>query len=326
MVGAYLLRYLLQKGYAVRALRRSSSDMALVEALQDQIEWIEGDVLDVPFLEKAMQDMDQVYHSAALISFDPRQVQAMFATNITGTANVVNAALRAGVEKLLYISSIAALGRREYQPHIDERLQWENSKENSNYAISKFKAENEVWRAYQEGLKVAIINPSTIIGAGIWSNSSCQLIRRAAKGLRYYPAGSTGFVDVRDVAQAAIAVMESDLEGERYIVSGENRSYKNLFTTLSKALGLKPPQHPIPQWLLGPVAGLERVRSALTGQSPLLTKEVIRNVQSTYYYQNDKLVDALGFEFRPLDQSVEETAAAYLESQQKGLDYGLLPL
>lgn len=326
LVGAYLLRYLLQKGYAVRALRRTTSNMALVRAIQDQIEWLEGDILDVPFLERALEDMDQVYHSAALISFDPRQVKAMFETNITGTANIANSALREGVDKFVYISSIAAIGRREYQPHIDERLQWENSKENSNYAISKFKAENEVWRAYQEGLPIAIINPSNIIGAGIWSSSSCQVIDRAAKGLRYYPAGSTGFVDVRDVALAAIAVMESDIEGERYIVSGENRSYKNLFATLSKALDLAPPQHLIPTWLLKGVAPLETLRSRLTNTAPLLTREVIRNVQSTYYYHNDKIVRDLDFAFRPLDESLQETAAAYQQSKAEGKNYGLLAL
>ena len=326
LVGSYLLRYLLKKGHAIRALRRSSSNMALVQDIQDSIEWWEGDVLDVPFLERAMQGIDQVYHAAALISFDPKQVAQMFATNIEGTANVVNAALYAKVEKLLYVSSIAALGRREYQPHIDERLQWENSKENSNYAISKFRAENEVWRGHQEGLSVAIINPSTIIGAGIWSSSSCQIVERAARGLHYYPVGSTGFVDVRDVAQAAIAVMESPIEGERYIVSSENRSYQNLFTQFTQCLGARSPGRPFPNWMLGFAAGLERLRSAFTRRSPLLTHEVIRNVQSTYYYENDKIIDALQFQFRPLDQSIQETAAAYRQSQKSGQAYGLLAL
>lgn len=326
LVGAYLLRYLLEKGHTVRALRRPTSNMALVASIQDQVEWLEGDVLDVPFLEKAMRDVQQVYHSAAMISFNPKRVSEMFATNIQGTANVSNAALHVGVEKLLHVSSIAALGRREYQSHIDERLQWENSKENSNYAISKFKAENEVWRAHQEGLPMAIINPSTIIGAGIWSSSSCQLIARTAKQLRYYPSGGSGFVDVRDVAQAAIAVMESDAIGERYIVSAENRSYKNLFATLSKALGIQPPQRAMPNWLLGFAAGAERLRCALTRQEPIITREVIRNIQSTYYYHNNKIVNDLSFEFRSLDQSLQDTAQVYRESQQKGDYYGLLEL
>lgn len=324
LVGAYLLRYLLQKGHTIRALHRSTSNMTLVADIQDQIEWLEGDVLDLPFLETAMRDVQQVYHSAAMISFNPKRVADMFATNIQGTANVVNAALHVGIEKLLHVSSIAALGRREYQPHIDECLQWENSEENSNYAISKFKAENEVWRAYQEGLAAAIINPSTIIGGGIWSSSSCQLIQRAANGLRYYPSGSSGFVDVRDVAQAAIAVMESDQVGERYIVSAENRSYKNLFATLSNALGIPPPQRAMPNWLLSFAAGAERIRCALTHKEPLITREVIRNVQSTYYYHNDKIVNDLSFQFRSLDQSLQDTAKVYLKSQQKGQLYGLL--
>ena len=173
---------------------------------------------------------------------------------------------------------------------------------------------------------MAIINPSTIIGAGIWSSSSCQLIERVAKRLRYYPSGGSGFVDVRDVAQAAIAVMESDAVGERYIVSAENRSYKNLFGTLSKALGVPPPQRAMPNWLLGLAAGAERLRCALTRQEPLVTREVIRNIQSTYYYHNDKIINDHNFQFRSLDQSLKETAQVYLESQQNGQDYGLLSL
>lgn len=325
-VGAYLLRYLLQAGYAVRATKRATSPMNLVAAIQDQLEWVEGDILDPSFIETAMQDMQQVYHSAAMISFDPKQVTKMMKVNVEGTANVVNAALYEGVEKLVHVSSIAALGRKEFQPHIDESIQWENSKENSNYAISKFRAECEVWRAREEGLTVAIINPSTIIGAGYWKEGSCRIVKEAANGLRYYPTGSTGFVDVRDVARAAIALMESSIEGERYIVNGDNRSYKNFFSTLTKELGNTPPQRAAPSWLMGPLSRLDWLRSKLTNSTPLLTREILNNVQSTYYYNNEKIIADLQFEFTPLDSCLRETAKVYQESQGKHPSYGVLEL
>jgi nucleoside-diphosphate-sugar epimerase len=325
-VGAYLLRYLLRAGYAVRATKRSSSPMHLVADIEDQLEWVEGDILNPAFVETALQDMQQVYHAAAMISFDPKQVAQMMKVNVEGTANVVNAALYEGIEKLVYVSSIAALGRKEFQPHIDERIQWENSKENSNYAISKFRAECEVWRAREEGLNIAIINPSTVVGAGYWKEGSCRLVQEAARGLRYYPTGSTGFVDVRDVARAAIALMESDIEGERYIVNGDNRSYKNFFSTLSKALGKTAPQWAAQQWMMGTFSRLDWLRSKLTNSTPLLTREILNNVQSTYYYNNEKIIADLQFKFTPLDSCLRETAAVYLESQEKHPSYGVLEL
>jgi nucleoside-diphosphate-sugar epimerase len=226
----------------------------------------------------------------------------------------------------VHVSSIAALGRREFQPHIDERIQWENSKQNSNYAISKFRAECEVWRAREEGLTVAIINPSTVIGAGYWQESSCRIVKEAACGLRYYPAGSTGFVDVRDVARAAIALMESDIDGERYIVNGDNRSYKNLLHTLSKELGQTPPQWAAPNWLLKTFSGLDWLRSKLSNNAPMLTREILNNLQSTYYYNNEKIIADLQFEFTPLDSCLQETAKIYQESQANHPSYGVLEL
>jgi len=235
-LGAYLLAYLVKKGYQIKAIKRKTSSMDLVKNIQHKIEWLEGDILDTPFLETAMKGVQQVYHAAAIVSFDPRDAAFMLKVNAEGTANLVNAALYEGVEKLVHVSSIAALGRKEFQPNINETAQWENSKENSNYAISKFKAECEVWRGMQEGLKIAILNPSVIIGAGNWKQGSCQLIQKVAKGLQFYPKGSTGFVDVRDVARAAILLMESDISGERYILNGANWSYQKFFTQTALAL------------------------------------------------------------------------------------------
>lgn len=326
LVGSYLLRYLLQKGYPVKAIKRATSPMDLVADIQHQIEWVEGDILDVPFLEKIMKDVHQVYHAAAVISFDPSQVSWMMQVNKEGTANIVNAALYRNIEKLIHVSSIAALGRKEYQPNIDESAQWENSKENSNYAISKFKAEAEVWRGIQEGLSAAIINPSVILGAGYWDSGSCKIFDRVARGLNHYPTGTTGFVDVRDVALAAIALMESDIEAERYIVNAANWSYKRLLTHLAKALQKKSPTKAAPKWIVDFMAKAEWVRSKLLNTSPLLTKETIRNLQSTYQYNNQKIQKELGFKFRPLEQTIVESANIYTKSKAKKQTSGVLPL
>lgn len=326
LVGSYLLRYLLQKNYQVKAIRRATSPMDLVADIQQQVEWVEGDILDVPFLEEVMQDVQQVYHAAAMISFDPKQVSLMMQVNKEGTANIVNTALHCNIEKLIHISSIAALGRKEYQPNIDESAQWENTKENSNYAISKFKAEAEVWRGIQEGLSAAIINPSVILGAGYWDSGSCKIFDKVAQGLSHYPVGTTGFVDVRDVALSAIALMESDIEAERYIVNAANWSYKRLLTQLAKALQKKSPNKAAPEWVVNFMAKAEWVRSKLFNKSPLLTKETIRNLQSTYHYNNQKIQKELDFKFRPLEQTIAESALVYTKSQAQKQPFGVLPL
>ncbi|BDS14684.1 NAD-dependent epimerase/dehydratase family protein [Aureispira anguillae] len=325
-VGAYLLHYLLQKGYKVKAIKRKTSPMNLVADIQDQVEWLVGDILDTPFLEQAMKGVQQVYHAAAMISFHPKDAALMLKINAEGTANVVNAALYEKIEKMVHISSIAALGRKEYQPHIDEKAQWENSKENSNYAISKFKAECEVWRGMQEGLEIGIVNPSVIIGGGYWAQGSCRLIQRVAKGLKHYPQGATGFVDVRDVARAAIELMESPISGERYILNGANWSYQQFFEAVAQALGQTPPQKKAAAWMVNLLWRLEWFRSKLFRTHPILTKETARTSQSTYYYHNEKIINELNFDFTPIEKTIEDTALAFKKSQQEGKHFGLVPI
>lgn len=325
-VGSYILRYLVDAGATVRAFKRSTSPMDLVDDIKDQIEWVEGDILDVPFIEEAMDGIDYVYHAAAMISFNPKEAAQMLKVNGEGTANIVNAALYKGIKKLVHVSSIAALGRKEHQPNINEQAQWENSKENSNYAISKFKAECEVWRGMQEGLNIAIINPSVILGAGYWDQGSCKLFGKANKGMQYYPSGSTGFVDVRDVARAAIQLMDSDIVGERYIVNGENLMYKEFFAMTAEALNKQAPSKQAPAWLVNILWRLEWGRSKLFRSAPLLTRETARTAMSTYYYHNNKIKKDMDFEFTPIARSIQETAQLFKESQQQKRNYAKLPL
>ena len=325
-LGAYLLAYLVQKGYQIKAIKRKTSSMDLVKDIESQIEWLEGDILDTPFLETAMKGVQQVYHAAAIVSFDPRDAAFMLKVNAEGTANLVNAALYEGVEKLVHVSSIAALGRKEFQPNINETAQWENSKENSNYAISKFKAECEVWRGMQEGLNMAILNPSVIIGAGNWTQGSCQLIQKVAKGFKFYPKGSTGFVDVRDVARAAVLLMESNISGERYILNGANWSYQKFFTQAALALNQKPPTRLAAPWMIDLLWRAEWLRSKIFRSSPLISRETARTSQATYYYHNEKIITQLDFDFIPIEETIQTTATAFQKSQAQGVNYALMPL
>lgn len=325
-VGAYLIQYLLQKGYRVRALRRERSNTALIQSIENQVEWVVGDILDEPLLEDALQGVQHVYHAAALVSYQPTDAELLLQINHQGTANLVNAALYAGVEKFLHVSSIAALGRKEHQTHFDENTQWENTKLNSNYAISKFRGECEVWRGIEEGLSAVIVNPSVIVGAGYWHTGTGHFFRQVAKGLSFYPVGRTGFVDVRDVAKASIALMESDITAQRFILNGENWTYQQLFETIARALQRRAPRLKLPAWLGELAWRADYAKSRLLGTQPLITQEIIQKTQGDFNYSNEKIIKAIGYQFQPLAETIQQTALAYQQSQAEHLQFGLLPL
>lgn len=325
-VGSYVIRYLVQNNYKVIAIRRKTSPMQLVEAVAEAVEWREGDILDSPFLESVLKEVDYVIHAAAMISFNPEEVSMMMKVNAEGTANLVNAALHVGIKKLVHVSSIAALGRKEFQKNIDESVTWENSKMNSNYAISKFKAECEVWRGIQEGLNAVIINPSVIIGAGFWNSGSCKLFDKMWKGLNYYPQGATGFVDVRDVAKVCIELMESDIAAERYIVNTANTSYKTFFEQVAVCMSKKPPSKQANALVLSALYRIDWLLLKLFRKKPLLTKETIRTTKEQYEYSNQKIIAALNYQFIPLSESIKQTSARFVESQAQKNDFAVLAL
>lgn len=277
---------------------------------------MEGDVLDVPFLEDAMDGVQQVYHSAALVSFDPRDVKRMMKVNVEGTANVVNTALFVGIEKLLHVSSVAAIGRVKHQKPISEQTKWQRSKYNSNYGISKFLAEQEAWRGYAEGLNVAMINPATILGSGFWDKSTVRLFKQVLDGLPFYPVGSTGYVDVRDVARMSIQLMESDVSGQRFIAMAENRTYLDFFTTVAKALNKRPPFIRVNPLIRHLAWRFEWLRSRLSSHRPIVTKETALQSARHNIYRNDKSQEILQFDYTPITQTIEEVSGQLLLAQQ----------
>ncbi|MEK7256280.1 MAG: NAD-dependent epimerase/dehydratase family protein, partial [Bacteroidota bacterium] len=288
-VGSYLLRFLVKKGYAnIRALHRKGSSFALVEDVKNQVEWHEGDLLDLPSLEAAMQGVTHVAHCAAVVSFNAADHQRMRWVNQEGTANVVNLALDFGVEKLVHVSSIAAIGRSKKEQVINEETKWENDTRNSGYGISKYLSEMEVWRGIAEGLPAAIVNPSNVLGSGFWEGRTAtgQLFYKIWKGMPFYPQGGTGFVDVRDVARFTALLLENSVTNERFILSGENLKYKLVFDEIAKALKVKPPGIEVTPLVRELAWRGAWMASKLTGKLPLITKETARYASRTFFYDN----------------------------------------
>lgn len=313
LLGSQLIRELIHNGHTnIRGLKRKSSNLKFVKDIQDQVEWFDADILDVVALEEAFKGITKVYHCAAIVSFDPNMRDIMYQTNVEGTANVVNLAIEQEVQKLVHVSSIAALGRAVEGVKIDENIEWEDSNENSWYAVTKYNAEMEVWRGVAEGLNVGVVNPSIILGKGNWSNDSSAFFKIIWKGMPFFPCGSNGFVDVHDVAKAMVRIMESPINNERYILNGADLKYEALFNTIAKHLKKKPSHIKITP-LIGAIGWrVEKIRAFLKGKMPVITKETVRTTSKNYSYDSSKIKNEVGFEFKPMEETLARISNEFL--------------
>jgi len=314
LLGSYLLRELVARGENVSALYRSEIP---AEDYASSVNWIKGDILDVVILEEAMIQAEQVYHCAAIVSFNPSRKYEMLKTNAEGTANVVNAALKTGVRKLVHVGSVSAMGRSKQGADISEEDKWnEEDKNNSAYGKSKYFAELEVWRGVGEGLKAVIINPSTILGAGNWDDGSAAIFKKAWEEFPWYTDGVGGFVAAEDVARAMIQLMNSDITDEKFIVSAENLPFKTVFTYMADAFGKKPPYKKAPAAVIKMLCFTEKWRCFFTKQEPLITKSAATAAQRKTQYDNSKLLRFLpGFQYKPVQQAIELYCRAYQNRQ-----------
>lgn len=324
MVGSHVLVQLSNKGHAIRALKRPTSDLGQARKVFNRyaknaiiqweaIEWVDGDLNDVCGLDILLQGVKQVYHCAAMVSFQPSERKQMMHINVNGTANLVNAALKNGSIAFCHVSSIAALGRDEGNEPVTEDTAWKKSPNQSNYALSKYASEREVWRAMAEGLDAVIVNPSVILGPGNWQGGSSELFSLVYKGLPFYSEGVTGFVDVRDVAAAMILLMEKQLFGHRFILSSENLSYKDVFTWMAEDLGKKAPSIKVKKWM-GEVAWRWYwIAGKLTGRKPAITRETARSSNTIKRFSSLKIEQGTGFRFIPMRQSVSDISSVFLQ-------------
>lgn len=327
-IGAYLLHYLLRQGFVnIRALKRPDSPMDLVSSIADKIEWVNADVRDVADLAAAMKGVQKVYHSAAVVSFHSADARKMYEVNVVGTANVINLALDEGVEKLLHVSSIAALGTPKDHGLITEDVKWDYNRNNNRYGLTKHLAEMEVWRGMAEGLNVVVVNPANVLGSGFWvgRTSTGRLFHTIWQGLKFYPTGSTGWVDVRDVVRFMVGLMESDITGERFILSAENREFKWVFDRIAAALGMPAPSIRANRFLREIAWRMAWLQGKLTGTTPLITKETVRSSASMRIYDNTKSLRAFnGFLYTPVEATITAMAAQFLEAAGNGFKPMLL--
>ncbi len=305
LVGQELIKQLLVQGKKITAIYNKTT---LPNFDSENLTQVQCNILDVTGLAEVMRGIDQLYHCAAIVTFNPKRKQEMFKINIEGTANVVNAALDAGIKKMVHVSSVAALGRIRINEPINESMNWTEETSNSNYGQSKYLAELEVWRGIAEGLDAVIVNPVVILGPGDWDGGSSQIFKNVYNEFPWYSEGVTGFVDVRDVAKAMITLMESKISAERFIISAENISYRVMFNMIAKAFGKKPPYKKVTALVAKIVWRLEAIKSKITGKDPLLTKETAATAMAKVHFDNSKLFRFLqGFTYNKLQDAVDET-------------------
>lgn len=324
LLGSQLLFDLMSRNQKVRALYRSEQRLNRVRrfflyrnpeegaTLFDSIEWVQGDILDIPSLEEHMEGCNKVYHCAALVSFHPKDFNRLFQINREGTENIVNVCLDKKIEKLCYVSSTAAVGGDD-TALITENVKWKSGSVSSGYSLSKYGAELEVWRGIEEGLNAVIINPCVILGPGNWNESSLAIFKTVEKGLRFYPPGSNATVDVRDVSESMVKLMESNIHSERFLCTGANQSFKELTSVIASELNIKPPTIPTKRWQVNIARILLSIGKGIVGKRSDITKETVKNLFADKAYDSSKLTNAVGIEFKPLKEQVHDSVAGRID-------------
>ena len=312
-LGSELISQLLQQGKKLKALKRDGSFIPASLAGNPLIEWLVADINDTATLEDIFEGVTQVYHCAALVSFDPKDKKELLKVNIEGTSNIVNLCVEHNA-RLIHVSSVAALGEPKKGKMITEDDYWEYDSKVHSYAISKYEGEMEVWRGIAEGLDAVIVNPSVIIGKNAGFTGSGAIFKLVKDGLSYYTKGATGIVDVADVAKSMISLMDSEITGERFTISSENYHYQQFFTEIAKGFGVKAPAKEAKAWMMGIAWRAAKVASMFTGKAAALTSDAARSSLNVSLYSNEKIKNTIDITFKPLQQSILEVCAGLKNS------------
>jgi dihydroflavonol-4-reductase len=327
LLGSHLMAALLMQDKKVRALYRSKSKIENtkqilsyytndIEKHFSQIEWFEADVTDYFSLQEAFTGATEVYHCAGMISFDEKDSKQLYTVNAEGTAHVINTCLEKGVKKFCHVSSVATLQVQANKKYINEFSVWKTSSGNSSYAITKYRGEFEAWRGAAEGMQVLVVNPSVILGAGCWGQSSTELITRCYKSLPVYTEGITGYVDIRDVANCMVTLMEENKFGQRYILNSENVSFKDLSHQLQKNFGKPISKIKAGRFILNAALVADTIKGFFIQKRPGITRNIISSALSKSFYDNTRVQTELNYKFIPVKESLSYVAGLYQKEQK----------
>lgn len=302
LLGSYIAREFAGKA-EIHGFKRSGSSLRLLDGIESEIHWHEGDISDVEELEEAVTGQDLVIHAAGMVSFDSRDEDLIYKINNVGTTNLVNAMLTAGTKKLVYISSVAAIGRSPELSRIDENHKWAESPLNTVYATSKYFGELEAWRGEQEGLDLIVVNPSILLGKVSDDRSSTEIYHYVLDENSYFPKGDLNYLDVRDAAKMIRMLVEKEAWGERFILNKESISYQDFFKIMAEIFGKKAPSKSAEPFLIRlAVLYNGTLRRFRLSKNPL-NMQTAMIAQQKMFYDNKKILSFLDFEFTTLEDT-----------------------
>ncbi|MES2566358.1 MAG: NAD-dependent epimerase/dehydratase family protein [Bacteroidota bacterium] len=323
IVGAHVALQLLQQNKTVVAIKRQSSDISKTkklfsyytddaEALFQKIKWVDANVCDIYSLLDALEGIETVYHCAGFVSFNSKDNKAMHRVNSEGTANLVNACLEKNIKALCHVSSIATLQNPDIKTNIDESVYWKSSPTASDYAISKYNGEREVWRGSEEGLNVVIVNPGIILSPGFWTQSSGKLIQTCYNGNPFYTNGTGASIDAKDVAKCMLKLVEAKQFSKRFVLIENNYSFKHILSLLHKEFGRKAPYIEAGKMTMTIGRCLDGIRSVFSNKEQLITKETVEAGLDRNSYSNERIKKTLNYKFTPLEETVRFISRSYL--------------
>jgi nucleoside-diphosphate-sugar epimerase len=321
IIGSHVVLKLLQSNEPVIACKQKSSDISRVEKLFSyytpeskqlfsKIKWVDVDVCDLFSLEEVMENVKAVYHCAGYVSFDRRNRKKLYRINEQGTANVVTACLEKKVP-LCHVSSIVTINNTDHKTDLTEDIFWKTSGKESDYAISKYNAEREVWRGMEEGLEAVIVNPGVVLSPGFWEQSSSRIFSTCYKGNMFYTMGTVGLISASDVALAMIQLMEKKQYANRYILVEGNYTFQYLFNTIQVNFGKRKPSINASRTILQLGRFADGILSKISGKEPALTKSIINSALNTQNLSNVKIKKVLQFNFEPIDGVILRICGLY---------------
>lgn len=311
-VGSNLCSALTRLGFQVKALIRNTSNLKYLKELD--VEFAIGDITDKSTLYPAMRGCDIVFHTAAVVAMWKGKEKEQHAINVSGTRNIVEVALDVGIRKLVHTSSVATFGWCNTPSLIDENYHF-NIDQNLTYNYTKFLAEKEILSSVEKGLNAVIVNPTIVIGPGDYNFHGGSLIKNLKKHrLPFYINGGLNISFIDDIVNGHISAAFYGRKGEKYILGGHNLTIKEALIEIAEVIGVKPPSHQIPDWLIINTAKLFDVFSEIFKLKPLISSNLTAYVGKYLWVSSEKAVRELNYKITPFKEAVKITYEWYLKS------------
>ena len=316
LVGGHLLWHLLQENITVNAIKRPTSNLEPLrqifnfytphaDAFLRRIQWRIADVCDEKSITEALSGIETVYHCAAVVSLG-NGGNELIATNLNGTKNVVNAALKNKIKRFCFVSSIAACGHSLDDELITETTEIGNIEMRSAYSRSKYYSEQEVWKGIKAGLNAVIVNPGVILGFSGKNKGSSELFARVRKGLPFYTYGGSGYIDVQDVAKLMIKLTNGTVTAERFILVAENCSNKDVLSWMADGYGKRRPTIGINKKFLLAIGYFSEMVGKILPITPVLDRSLARSASNRAFYSNNKIIEITNFQFNSIEKCIIE--------------------